>query len=207
MVDGVRSRGQKLTREVVDAITGGNTRATRLIENLTADVGETLPDSVDTAQAAAETAQDTADDAATAAANAQTAANDAQTDATDALDQIGTLSAIQYLTLAASAPLANERVLTAGAGITFVDAGPGGALTVSIAANASLKDSLNATIVQVADGALGLFGVTPTTRPTTAGASATFSAGAGAAVNDASTFDGYTIAQVVKALRTLGLLT
>ena len=36
---------------------------------------------------------------------------------------------------------------------------------------------------------------------------ATFVANAGTAVNDASTFDGYTIRQVVAALRGLGLLT
>ena len=36
--------------------------------------------------------------------------------------------------------------------------------------------------------------------------SATFVANAGTAVNTASTFDGYTLPQVVKALRTLGML-
>jgi hypothetical protein len=53
---------------------------------------------------------------------------------------------------------------------------------------------------------LGLFGASPVVQPTTAVAAATFVAGAGTAVNDASTFDGYTIKQVVKALRTLGML-
>lgn len=43
-------------------------------------------------------------------------------------------------------------------------------------------------------------------QQTTAVAAATFTANSGTSVNDASTFDGYTINQVVKALRNLGLL-
>lgn len=54
---------------------------------------------------------------------------------------------------------------------------------------------------------IGHYGATPIVRPTTAFSSATFVANAGTAVNDASTFDGYTIRQVVAALRGLGLLT
>jgi len=54
---------------------------------------------------------------------------------------------------------------------------------------------------------VGMFGVTPITRPTTAAAAATFIAGAGVAVQDVSTFDGYTIAQLVRAMRSFGWLT
>jgi hypothetical protein len=43
-------------------------------------------------------------------------------------------------------------------------------------------------------------------QETTGVAAATFSANTGTAVNDASTFDGYTLKQVVKALRNLGIL-
>lgn len=53
---------------------------------------------------------------------------------------------------------------------------------------------------------LGVWGATPIVQPTTGVAAATFTANAGTAVNDASTFDGYTIKQVVKALRNIGLL-
>lgn len=61
------------------------------------------------------------------------------------------------------------------------------------------KDSLNVV-------SLGFYGTTPIVRPATGGASATRVAGATAAfVTD--TYDGYTLAQVVKALRNLGLLT
>ena len=54
---------------------------------------------------------------------------------------------------------------------------------------------------------IGFYGATKIVRPTTAVTAATFVVGSGTAVNDASTFDGYTIGQVVKALRNLGLLT
>jgi len=53
---------------------------------------------------------------------------------------------------------------------------------------------------------LGFWNATPIVQPTTAIATATFVAGAGTAVNDASTFDGYTVQQVVKALRNMGIL-
>lgn len=53
---------------------------------------------------------------------------------------------------------------------------------------------------------IGFWNATPIVQPTTGVTAATFSAGTGTAVNDASTFDGYTIGQIVKALRNLGLL-
>ena len=55
--------------------------------------------------------------------------------------------------------------------------------------------------------ALGFYGVTAIARPTTSSAAASFTANSGTAVNDASTFDGYTIKQIVKALRDIGILT
>jgi hypothetical protein len=54
---------------------------------------------------------------------------------------------------------------------------------------------------------IGFFGVTAISRPTTADPSSAFTAGIGVSVQDVSTFDGYTIAQVVSALRRLGFLT
>jgi len=54
---------------------------------------------------------------------------------------------------------------------------------------------------------LSLFGVAPILRPTTSHAAATFTANIGTTINDASTFDGYTLKQVVKALRDMGILT
>ena len=53
---------------------------------------------------------------------------------------------------------------------------------------------------------IGAWGATPIVQPTTAVAAATFVANAGTAVNDASTFDGYTLKQIAKALRNIGWL-
>jgi len=53
---------------------------------------------------------------------------------------------------------------------------------------------------------LSLWGATPIVQPTTAVASATRVGGGGNAVTDTDTFDGYTISQIVKALRNIGAL-
>jgi hypothetical protein len=54
---------------------------------------------------------------------------------------------------------------------------------------------------------IGFYGATKIVRPTTAVTAATFAANTSGISNDTATFDGYTIGQVVKALRNLGLLT
>jgi len=53
---------------------------------------------------------------------------------------------------------------------------------------------------------LGLWNATPIVQPTTAIAAATFVANTSNIVNDSATFDGYTIGQIVKALRNIGAL-
>lgn len=53
---------------------------------------------------------------------------------------------------------------------------------------------------------IGFWNAAPIVQPTTGVGAASFTANSGTAVNDASTFDGYTIKQVVKALRNIGLL-
>jgi hypothetical protein len=53
---------------------------------------------------------------------------------------------------------------------------------------------------------IGFWNKTPILQPTTAVAAATFVVGVGTAVTDASTFDGYTLSKVVKALRNMGIL-
>lgn len=64
-----------------------------------------------------------------------------------------------------------------------------------------------------ANGSAALLGFYPTVaaapiaQPTTAIAAATFVANTSGIVNDTATFDGYTIGQIVKSLRNLGLLT
>jgi len=53
---------------------------------------------------------------------------------------------------------------------------------------------------------VGLWGATPIEQPTTAVAAATRVGGGGTTVTDSDTFDGYTISQIVKALRNIGAL-
>lgn len=53
---------------------------------------------------------------------------------------------------------------------------------------------------------VGLWGATPIAQPTTAVTAATRVGGGGTALTDTDTFDGYTLAQIVKALRNIGAL-
>jgi len=53
---------------------------------------------------------------------------------------------------------------------------------------------------------LGIWNATPIVQPTTGVAAATLAGGGGTAITDTDTFDGYTLAKVVKALRNIGLL-
>jgi len=53
---------------------------------------------------------------------------------------------------------------------------------------------------------ISFWGATPIVQPTTAIAAATFTGGGGTTLTDTDTFDGYTLKQVVKALRNMGLL-
>jgi len=55
-------------------------------------------------------------------------------------------------------------------------------------------------------GELGFYSYSPVPQATSSGSSASFSANSGTAINSASTFDGYTLTQIVKALRNIGLL-
>jgi len=53
----------------------------------------------------------------------------------------------------------------------------------------------------------GFYNVGPIARPTNAGAAAAFVANTSGIADDSATFDGYTLGQIAKALRNLGLLT
>jgi hypothetical protein len=53
---------------------------------------------------------------------------------------------------------------------------------------------------------IGFWDKTPVVQPTTGISGATFVADSGGSIHPSSTFDGYTIAQVVAALRQLGIL-
>lgn len=53
---------------------------------------------------------------------------------------------------------------------------------------------------------IGFYNTTPIIQPTTAGTNGVFVQNTGNAVNDASTFDGYKLVRVVRALKELGIL-
>mgnify|MGYP003441172885 CR=1 FL=1 len=61
--------------------------------------------------------------------------------------------------------------------------------------------------IGVTDSSIGFFGVTSILRPTTAHAQSVFNTIPGTALNDTDTYDGYTLSQIVKALRDIGILT
>jgi hypothetical protein len=99
-------------------------------------------------------------------------------------------------TLAVSGATTLTGLLTANGGITLGDA-------QNIAFNTTTGTKIGAATTQK----LSFWNATPIVQPTTAVASATVaSPGGGTNLKTDDTFDGYTIAQVVKALRNAGLL-
>lgn len=81
-----------------------------------------------------------------------------------------------------------------------------GDVTLADPGNLILGTSTGTKIGTATSQKLGLWNATPIVQPTTAVSAATFVVGSGTAVNDASTFDGYTLKQIVKALRNIGAL-
>lgn len=81
-----------------------------------------------------------------------------------------------------------------------------GTVNIADGKNIVLSGTTGTKLASAASEKLGVWGATPIIQPTTGVAAATFVAGAGTAVNDASTFDGYTLKQIVRALRTIGWL-
>lgn len=79
-------------------------------------------------------------------------------------------------------------------------------MTMIDAKNIAVGTSTGTKIGTTTAQKIGFWNKTPIVQPTTAVAAATFVANSGTAVNDASTFGGYTIKQVVQALQNIGLL-
>jgi len=118
------------------------------------------------------------------------------TSAANALGSLGCLNIVAGGTLAVTGASTLTGLLTANGGITLGDA-------QNIAFNTTTGTKIGATTSQK----LSFWNATPIVQPTTAVASATVaSPGGGTNLKTDDTFDGYTIAQVVKALRNAGLL-
>ena len=83
----------------------------------------------------------------------------------------------------------------------------GGNLRLADAASIVIGTTTGTKIGTAASQKLSLWGKTPIVQPATGGSSATVaSPGAGSVIKTDDTFDGYTLAQVVKALRNIGVL-
>lgn len=82
----------------------------------------------------------------------------------------------------------------------------GTAMTYAEGYNVVLGTSTGTKIGTTTSQKLGFWNATPIVQPTTATAAATFVQNTGTAVNDASTFDGYTLKSLVKALRNTGII-
>ena len=105
-------------------------------------------------------------------------------------------------------PFGSSSGLTANSSLSYNSTtstfyAPNGIFSAQVTAGTLVTSTFKSTATT-----LGFYSIAaaPIAQPTTAFAAATFVAGAGTAVNDASTFDGYTLKQVVKALRSLGIL-
>lgn len=81
-----------------------------------------------------------------------------------------------------------------------------GDVTISDTRNFILATGTGTKIGTATTQKLAFWNAAPIVQPTTAVAAATRAGGGGTTVTDTDTFDGYTIAQVVKALRNTGLL-
>jgi hypothetical protein len=81
-----------------------------------------------------------------------------------------------------------------------------GNLTLADATNIIFNTSTGSKIGTATTQKIGFWNATPIVQPTTAVTAATFVANVGANIKQDSTFDGYTVEQVVKALRNIGLL-
>lgn len=101
---------------------------------------------------------------------------------------------------------------TKGSGaLVFQATGTGGItlsrdVTISDAKNIILNATTGTKFGTATNQKLGFWNVAPIVQPTTAIAVSTFVANTSGIVNDTATWDGYTVGQVVKALRNVGLL-
>jgi hypothetical protein len=93
----------------------------------------------------------------------------------------------------------------AGGDFTFT-ALSGGAANGNMYFNTDYGTVIQLTSSLLGDQQLGFYGVTPVAQPTTATTAATRVAVVGTTANIGDTYDGYTLAKVVKALRNLGIL-
>ncbi len=81
-----------------------------------------------------------------------------------------------------------------------------GTLTIADSINIAVGAGTGTKIGTATTQLIGFWNTAPIVQPTTAVGAATLTGGGGTALTDTDTFDGYTLKQVVKALRNVGLL-
>lgn len=121
----------------------------------------------------------------------------------------------KYLILGGSATTKATNRIRWNAGASAIDTEVNGTVETTLSTSLlTLKDALNIAVgtttgTKIGTGTtqkLGFWNAAPIAQPTVAIAAAAFVANTSAIANDTATFDGYTIGQVVKALRNEGLL-
>lgn len=102
----------------------------------------------------------------------------------------------------------NTKLATTVTGVTITGVLVSDGLTLGEGDNIVLGTSTGTQIGTAASQMLGFYGATPIIQPTTGVGEAAFVENlGGTAVNDDSTFGGYTLQQIAQALQSLGLLT
>jgi len=97
-------------------------------------------------------------------------------------------------------------------GVGTADSPTFGGLTIADAGNIVVNTTTGTKIGTATGQKIGFYNATPVVQQNTTGTAAGFTAGAGTAVNDQSTFTGnlgataYRISDIVRALKTLGLM-
>ena len=107
-----------------------------------------------------------------------------------------------YATMRVTAP-------TAGTNVTLTNKWAlalGGGILIDDANDIAVGTTTGTKIGTSTSQKIGFWNAAPIVQPTNTGAAATFAANSSGIANDTATFDGYTIGQVVKALRNAGLL-
>lgn len=111
------------------------------------------------------------------------------------------------LDILAPSAATNTLMTLRNATVTVISVASGGTITIGDACDIAVNTTTGTKIGTATTQKIGFWNVAPVAQPTTAVASATYaSPGAGSTVKTDDTFDGYTLQQVVKALRNVGIL-
>lgn len=122
--------------------------------------------------------------------------------AASTITNAATLAVTGSPTAGTNATITNSYALWIQGGISRFD----GNISINDAVDIVLGTTTGTKIGTGTTQKLGFWNAAPIVQPTTAVAAATFAANTSGIVDDTATFDGYTIGQVVKALRNMGLL-